>query len=308
VEGRKVEKQDIMYGVLALGIILIVALVIKPMATGQAIDIGLPTQTPVETPDPAVPLTPYIPRTTVATPTNVPTTPAPTPTPRATWDPGMSSIGFVDPAQYGISLDQTIPGGTRFDNVPLNTSLTTLATISGRYSGTSQTIYMPYPYWELWYTVEPSGPIAGKDAKESTSTTSKSLLSVSKESKSTGTGSDSTGTPLEGSYSVIFPQFIIQVMDANDPNRIVRTITPPGGIDKDLWAENLDVDVNVDATNENSKTDSISISLDPRPWKEKFFEGERNYFFIINAQSLDSYTIEFRVPTRYLGNTTASTL
>ncbi len=53
-------------------------------------------------------------------------------------------------------------------------------------------------------------------------------------------------------------------MDADDPNRIVQTITPPGGLDSSLWTES-----------------------DPRPWKEKFFEGQKNYFFIITTQSLE---------------------
>jgi len=99
-----------------------------------------------------------------------------------------------------------------------------------------------------------------------------------------------------GSYSVTIPQFTVQVMDGNDPNRIVRTITPPGGIDKDLWSTE---------TVEPEGYDTTIEIPDPRPWKERFFEGERNYFFIINAQTLDSYTIEFKVPTRYLENSTA---
>ena len=40
---------------------------------------------------------------------------------------------------------------------------------------------------------------------------------------------------------------------------------------------------------------------DPRPWKEKFYEGQRNYYFVINTQALSSYTIEIRVPEEYIG-------
>jgi hypothetical protein len=43
------------------------------------------------------------------------------------------------------------------------------------------------------------------------------------------------------------------------------------------------------------------ISTDPRPWVEKFYEGERGYYFIINANSLLSYEIDIQVPTRYIG-------
>jgi hypothetical protein len=282
------EKQDILYGALALVIILVVALVIKPMATGEPIDIGLPTPAPVETPPPDVPVPEYTP-VVITTQVIMPPTTIPTPTPRPTWDPGMSSIEFVDPSQYGVSFNQSLPGGTRFDNTPLDTRLTTLGTITGRYSGTSQTIYMPYPYWELWYTVEPSGSLAGKGQSMSTSTVTGPKLSGIK-------GSGSSQTVMQGSYSVTIPQFSVQVMDGNDPNRIVRTITPPGGIDKDLWSGK---------TTESEDSDTSITIPDPRPWKERFFEGERNYFFIINAQTLDSYTIEFKVPTRYLENSTA---
>ena len=283
------DKQDILYGALALGIILVVALVIKPMATGESIDIGLPTPVPVETPVPDLPEPEYTPVVPQETPAVIPVTSIPTPTPRPTWDPGMSSIEFVDPSQYGVSFNQSLPGGTRFDNTPIDTRLTTLGTITGRYSGTSQTIYMPYPYWELWYTVEPSGSLAGKGQTLSTSTVTGPKLSGIK-------GSGSSQTVIQGSYSVTIPQFTVQVMDGDDPNRIVRTITPPGGIDKDLWSGK---------TIESEGFDTTIKIPDPRPWKERFFEGERNYFFIINAQTLDSYTIEFRVPTRYLENSTA---
>ena len=40
---------------------------------------------------------------------------------------------------------------------------------------------------------------------------------------------------------------------------------------------------------------------DPRPWKEKFYEGQQNYYFVINTQALTSYTIEIRVPEEYIG-------
>jgi hypothetical protein len=213
-----------------------------------------------------------------------------------------STVVFVDPSQYGISLDPSLPGGTRFNDSSLDTSLTTLSTISGRYSGTTDTFFMRYPYWELWYTVEPSGSTAGRDAKDSTSKTS------------TKSDSSSTASGLEGSYSATFPKFTIQVMDGNDPNRIVRTVTPPGGIDKELWETDLDTSssstrgstTTSSKTSTSSTSDSTTISLDPRPWKEKFFEGERSYFFIITTQTLDSYTVEIKVPTRYIANSTAS--
>jgi hypothetical protein len=274
------DKQDLMYAAFALVIILVIALVIKPMVTGQALNTGIPTPTPVSLTTMTPGLTPgSVPTLATTVPTIDPTA---TPTPVVTWDKNVTNVVFVDPSKYGISLNHTLPGGTRIDNIPVNTSMTTFATISGRYSGTSQIINVPFPYWELWYSVEPSGSMGGKDQTLGTSTVTGP--------KSTGKGSGSSITVIQGSYSVTIPKFTVEVMDGNDPNRIVRTITPPGGIDKDLWSGKT-------AEGDYSGTTAFE---DPRPWKEKFFEGERNYFFVINSQSLDSYTIEFKVPTKYI--------
>jgi hypothetical protein len=257
------DKQAVMYAVGAMIIILIVALVIKPIATGQPLNSGLPGAT-----------TPY-PTTPVTTPdnggvthiviaaTSISTLP---PTPVSTWDKNVMKVVFVNPSSYGISLNQSLPNGTRIDSIGRNTSSITYATVSGQYSATTQVMHIPFPYWELWYTVEPAGKMGGKDQKLSTS------------SATGGTGSGIYHTVIEGSFSVITPVFNLQVMDADDPNRVVRAITPPGGLDSTIW-----------------------IGSDPRPWKEKFFEGQRNYFFVINAQALSSYTLEIRVPMDYIG-------
>ncbi len=70
-------------------------------------------------------------------------------------------IAFVNPSSYGISLNQSLPNGTRIDSAGRNTSRITYATISGQYSATTQVMHIPFPYWELWYTVEPAGKMGG---------------------------------------------------------------------------------------------------------------------------------------------------
>jgi hypothetical protein len=110
--------------------------------------------------------------------------------------------------------------------------------------GRSSSNLVPFPYWELSYTVDPTySPAAGRSVTTS-----------------------------------VFPQFTVQVMDYDDPNYIVRVITPPGGINPDNW-----------------KTD------DPRPWLEKFYEGQKKYYFVINARFLNSYTLNIKVPSEYVG-------
>jgi len=256
------DKKAVMYAVGAMIIILIVALVIKPIVTGQPLNLGLPGATtplptyPVTTPDKSGVTHVVIPATSGTIP----------PTPVPTWDKNVMKIAFVNPSSYGISLNLSLPNGTRIDSAGRNTSRITYATISGQYSATTQVMHIPFPYWELWYTAEPAGKMGGKDQKLSSSTVKGDE------------GSGISHSVMQGSFSVINPMFILQVMDADDPNRIVRTITPPGGLDSTLWT-----------------------GSDPRPWKEKFYEGQKNYFFIINTQALSSYTIEIRVPAEYIG-------
>jgi hypothetical protein len=258
------DKKDIMYVVAALGIILVIAIVIKPLATGQPVNMGisLPATTPAVTLKP----TPHVYTGTTPSLTPIVTTIPPTPIP--TWDSKTKTVGFVDPATYGISMTESLPGGTKMSGTSVTKSTTSYAKISGQYSATTQVMNVPFPYWELWYTVEPAGPPGGKGQSVTSSTV--------KGSKEQG----STISVIQGSFSVTNPAFTIQVMDAEDPNRIVRTITPPGGLDKELWT---------------------GEAGDPRPWKEKFYEGTRKYYFIIYAHSLSSFSMDIRVPTEYIG-------
>jgi len=67
----------------------------------------------------------------------------------------------------------------------------------------------------------------------------------------------------------------IQVIDKTNADRLVTTVEPPGGLDKTMWQRS---------------------GIDPRPWKQKFYEGNKEYYFVITAKHLTSYTIEARVP------------
>ena len=293
------EKKDMMYLVVALVLVLVIALVIKPLATGQAIKTGIPEPT---TTIPA-PLTIDL-NKTVQVPiiiTTLITTVPPTPLP--TWNPNSpKDVSFVDPSKYGISPNESIFHGSRFNDTGLDTNMTTIATIasSDGSSGTTNIMYIPFPYWELVYTVDPA--------------TSPEPNKVEAEQVSADTTLRSAGTPvssysgISGSYSTVSPQFTIQVMDGDDPNRIVRSISPPGGINLDLWMGTWTAPEEVE-TSTTSKKRKASIdevysdftAVDPRPWTEKFYEGQRNYYFIVTAQSLNSYTIDLKVPSRYIG-------
>lgn len=281
------DKKDIMYVVAALGIILIVAIFIKPLTTGQPVNTGLP-MSPTEQPSVFIYTNASSQDATPDISSTMQITPTPSPTP--TWDQKVQGIVFVNPSDYNISSTPTVGQGTRIVGQQINTSMVTFATISGKYSGTTQTINVPFPYWELTYTIDPeTGPMSGQTAQS---------IAVT---PTLGQGSAYSG--IQGSYASVMPVFTIQVMDGTDPNRIVKTITPPGGIDPNLWAGITQTTPEVTRTSKYGTivpTQTLG-SIDPRPWTVKFFEGQRNYFFIINAKYIKSYKIDLRVPARYIG-------
>ena len=286
------DKKDITYIIAAFCIILVIAFVIKPIATGQPVNTGLSFATPV----PSVNVTPLVVYSNI---TAIPSTTSPTLVP--TWNGKTQTVGFVNPGTYQISTNQSLPQGTRINTTQQDNNLTVYATISGEYSGTTQVINIPFPYWELSYTID---PLTGHNYGPTVPSTAIT--------PTLGTGISYSG--IQGSYAVVNSQFSIQVMDATDPNRIVRTITPPGGIDPALWAgitPTTPPAPSVAPTNVYGypiptkyativPTPTLS-STDPRPWIEKFYEGGRGYYFIINSQYIKSYTIKILIPSRYIG-------
>jgi hypothetical protein len=222
------EKQDFIYVVLAIGIVLLIALVIKPAATGE-----LPGLRWSGEPEPTV--------TPAWTPTPPPATAAPTPTPVPTWDGKPQEIGFVDPRTYQIPTEEptlnmtatppanrTAPGVARW---------VTYATIDGQWSGTTGIVRIPFPMWRLDY-------------------------------------SDVTTSNDE------IPLFNCQVMDAEDPNRFVR-----------IFTLNLP-----DFLAMKDKPD-----LRKEQWVHTFYEGNHDYYFVINARCLDAYHVKIQVPETYVG-------
>ncbi|MGD1004062.1 MAG: hypothetical protein ABR887_01425 [Methanoregulaceae archaeon] len=277
------QKQDLLSFVLALVVVLAIAFVIKPIATGQPINIGIP-ENPTITPLPTtqiITIAPTLP-TSLATVVPVTTTTTFTPTPSPTWN-GSSpqKIQFVNPSNYGLNLSNynaTIPN-LPYDSASIRANLTKYATFSGQYSGTTQIVNIPFPYWELWYTVE---PMTSDIKAQSTSGTAYVVTPT------LGQGPSLSG--FQGSYSTALPTLTIQVIDANDTSKIVREISPQGGIDPTLWTTDL-----------TSKTGVTVKATDPRPWKERFYAGYHSYYFVIRASILKSYKIDIMIPSAYIG-------
>jgi hypothetical protein len=244
------EKRDIIILLVALVALVVVAVVVKPIMTGQPPDLSLPA-IPGLTPEPEDTVLPtqQAPQATVirtTSPTPKPTTPP--------WSGKSTEIGYVS-----LGSPEETPSFTRFpDETPAPEKMLTYETIKSTWGGITQTISMPFPYWELEYSVDPwETTFVGET-----------------ESREAG--------PAGFQYGEIHPRFSIEVRDASD-NSLVREIEPTGGLDKELWEEE----------EEN----------DPRPWRERFYEGtaKRSYYFVIHTHMINSYTMEVKVPERYVG-------
>jgi hypothetical protein len=223
-----VEKKDIEYVILAIGIVLVIVLVVKPMATGEPVTFW--QSEPEPTPTLPQPTTTYSPPYLQATRTL-------TPTPAPTWDGKPKALQFVDPETYHISFEKTelnltVPPS---ETMPDNTWVT-YATIDGQWSGTTGIITVPFPYWRLDY---------------------------------------SEITPLNEN----FPKFNVQVMDADDPNRFVRIIT-------------------LNYMDFRSMMDQPDLRAEQ--WVSTFYEGHRDYYFVINTLCITSYSLKIQIPQKYM--------
>ena len=225
------EKKDFIYVILAIVVVLVIALVIKPAASGE---LPIPRWAGEPTPGPITPaLTP------AHIPTAPPATTAPTPTPVPTWDGKPQKIGFVDPATYKIPAGEARVNMTAVP--PMNASgitrWVTYATIDGKWSGTTGIVRIPFPMWRLDYS-------------------------------DVATSNDE------------IPLFNCQVMDARDPNRFVRVIIL-------------------------RLPDFLGMKDKPElkkeQWVHTFYEGNHDYYFIINTRCIDSYSIKIQVPETYVG-------
>ena len=177
----------------------------------------------------------------------------------------------VVPREYPVSSDQRYSFSTSL--APMKT----YTTIDGNYSQVTGPIYIPSQYWEIWYSVDLLEDLQNPELEE-----------VSEDDI------------IVQSASVLNPVFKIIITDY-DTKQKVAEITPTGGLDPKIWkglfGNNTDVSTVV-----SKSGDEISINWDPRPWKEKFFEGYRNYQLDIIASHITSYKIEIKLPDPDAGN------
>jgi hypothetical protein len=77
-----------------------------------------------------------------------------------------------------------------------------------------------------------------------------------------------------GSNSAVFPTMSIQITDMST-GQLFDTVSPDGQLDPTLWERS-----------------------DPRPWYKRYFVGDREFGFVVTAESVKSFTIEVRVPVK----------
>ncbi len=141
------DKKDLAFFGVAIVIVIIVALIGKPLMMGEPIPF-LPSSEPSVNPNAPLPI-----------PANLPTltpraeTPLPTPTP--VWDGEVKTVGYVDPSTYNIETPEKIVMGEQPASYQQNRNMTTYAVIEGEASGVTEIITIPSGYWEMHITFDP---------------------------------------------------------------------------------------------------------------------------------------------------------
>ncbi len=182
------EKRDILIVVAGVAIVIAMAFFIKPAMTGKQPDLSIPFLEPEPTVTPATLPTPYPSQTQR-------TTTVPTPSAVPTWSGQSKDLGFVAPPVTSYSPTVTPTHITPPEVTPEQDVMVTYATIEGRSGGITETLTMPFPYWELEYTVSPW------------------------EDRFVGTTSSKPAGVAESFGAEVFPSFSIEVVNADDRQR-----------------------------------------------------------------------------------------
>ncbi|MBN1167161.1 MAG: hypothetical protein JXA44_08550 [Methanospirillaceae archaeon] len=273
------EKRDLFMVALAIIIVLFMAVFIKPMITGEEVmflprdNISEEIQPENETDGQNEDLTGLNlttqnitePDSLALIPLELPETPIPTPTAVPTWDRSRTTVTLESDQAY-------TPPRPYPTSVADERKMLIYSQIDGKSGGISNPVTIPYGYWELVYDVSLAKGLTEAEIESNTLTRTKeeALLRETKNSADVV------------SLSVVVPRFSITVLD-NTTSEVIRTITPPGGLNPELWEDD----------NEDFK--------DPRPWKENFYRGG-DFIFDVDSSFIDSYSIRIMIPDPNTGS------
>ena len=142
------DKKDLAFFGVAIVIVIIIALIGKPLMMGEPIPF-LPSSEPAVDPDEPLPIPAILPTLTP----RITATPVPTSTPG--WDGEVKTVSYVDPSTYNIETPEKIVMSEQPAPYQQNRNMTTYAVIEGDASGVTEIITVPSGYWEMHITFDP---------------------------------------------------------------------------------------------------------------------------------------------------------
>ncbi len=343
------QKQDLVFFIAAIAIVILLAVVVKPIMNGEPVAI-LPQSSetrdvsniPIPSGAPSAPYTPIIASSQAGSAESS----------SSSWDGVAKSVQFVDPSTYNIQFAQSKDFGFRMpgDEQYQKEEFVTYATIDGQWDATTQIIRIPFPYWDMKVSIESMGKVgndgedddvyynvagpeqlmeeyqSGRITLQEYQERYKLYLAHKDDSEPDKEGAEGffkskgegLGVEVEN-QQLIIPSINIQVMDADKPNGIVyilnsRTegvipVNPPlDEEDPDEKYNDKPEDVLVGEKKDDDKDIPVPRrnNLNEYYWQHRFYEGEGNYYFIINPNMLKSYKIEILVSTKFLDSSAAA--
>lgn len=146
------DKKDFVFFGAAIVIVIIVALIGKPLIMGEPISF-LPSSEPSVNPNAPLPIPDDLSEITPV----ISKTPAPTqmPTPTPVWDGEVKTVGYVDPSTYNIETPDQISMVPQPASYQENREMISYAIIQGESSGVTEVVDIPFGYWEMYITLNP---------------------------------------------------------------------------------------------------------------------------------------------------------
>ncbi|MBP5082892.1 MAG: hypothetical protein J6104_01500, partial [Methanomicrobium sp.] len=158
------QKQDLVFFIAAIAIVILLAVVVKPIMNGETVAI-LPQSSetrdvsniPIPSGAPSAPYTPIIASSQAGSAESS----------SSSWDGVAKSVQFVDPSTYNIQFAQSKDFGFRMpgDEQYQKEEFVTYATIDGQWDATTQIIRIPFPYWDMKVSIESMGRV-GNDGED----------------------------------------------------------------------------------------------------------------------------------------------
>ncbi|WAI01049.1 hypothetical protein [Methanogenium organophilum] len=142
------DRKDLAVFGVGIAIVIIVALIGKPLLTGESIPFLSSSEPsvnhsgPLPIPEDLSEINPAITKTT-------------TPTPTPVWDGEVKTVGYVDPSTYNIETPEQPVIGPQPTAYQQNREMTSYAVIQGEASGVTEMVNVPYGYWEVHITFNP---------------------------------------------------------------------------------------------------------------------------------------------------------